>query len=302
MKILQKVKHKGQWHQELFRYAMLLPFLIVFCISIVVPIIVVFLLSFTEYNMFQSPIFVGISNYTNIFINDSVFMKALTNTIYFALITGPLSFVICFLIAWIINDFRPKVRALLTLVFYIPSISGTMYVIFSLIFSADYYGIANSVLISLGLIKDPLSWFQDPEMCLNLLIIVQLWLSLGIGFLSFIAGLQNVDKELYEAAAIDGIKTRWHELWYITLPSMKSMLIFAGLTQISAAFASGDIGMTLAGFPSIQYSAHTLTVHAYDYGMVRYEMGYASAVSVILFVLVLFSYKIFHLFIKRIGE
>jgi len=288
--------------KDVVSYLMLSPFLLFYVMSILIPLVVVFLMSFTEYNMFQSPIFVGVSNYTNIFINDSIFITALTNTIYFAVITGPVSFVICFFIAWIINEFTPKLRAFITLIFYIPSISGTAYIIWMLIFNPDYYGIANSVLIRLQIIKDPLVWFQDPSMSLNLLILVQLWLSLGIGFLSFIAGLQNVDSELYESGAIDGIKNRWQELWYITLPAMKNMLIFAGLIQITAAFSVGDISMTLTGFPSIQYSAHTLSIHAYDYGLIRYEMGYASAVSVILFVMILFSYKLFNLLIRKMGE
>lgn len=288
--------------KDVVSYIMLSPFLLFYIISILIPLVVVFLMSFTEFDMFRSPVFVGLSNYTNIFINDSIFIKALTNTVYFAVITGPVSFVICFFIAWIINEFRPKLRAFITLIFYIPSISGTAYIIWMLIFNPDYYGIANSVLIRLQIIKDPLVWFQDPSMSLNLLIIVQLWLSLGIGFLSFIAGLQNIDSELYESGAIDGIKNRWQELWFITLPTMKNMLVFAGLIQITAAFSVGDISMTLTGFPSIQYSAHTLSIHAYDYGMIRYEMGYASAVSVILFIMILFSYKLFNLFVRKMGE
>ena len=283
-------------------YLMLAPFLVFYALTVLIPIALVVVLSFTDYNMFQAPGFTGLSNYLNLFVSDTVFLKALTNTVYFALITGPVSFFLCFIIAWIINDFPPKVRAVVTLVFYAPSISGTAYTIWQFIFSPDSYGIANGLLMRLNLIREPLVWFQDPGMSLNLLILVQLWLSLGVGFLAFIAGLQNVDAELYEAGAMDGIRSRWQELWYITLPCMKPMLLFGGINQITTAFAVSDISMVLAGFPSIQYASHTLSLHAYDYGMVRYEMGYAAAISVVLFVLILFTYTLFTLILSKTGQ
>ena len=283
-------------------YLMLAPFLVFYALTVLIPIALVVVLSFTDYNMFQAPGFTGLSNYLNLFVSDTVFLKALTNTVYFALITGPVSFFLCFIIAWIINDFPPKVRAVVTLVFYAPSISGTAYTIWQFIFSPDSYGIANGLLMRLNLIREPLVWFQDPGKSLNLLILVQLWLSLGVGFLAFIAGLQNVDAELYEAGAIDGIRSRWQELWYITLPCMKPMLLFGGINQITTAFAVSDISMVLAGFHSIQYASHTLSLHAYDYGMVRYEMGYAAAISVVLFVLILFTYKLFTLILSKTGQ
>jgi len=283
-------------------YMMLLPWLLCYALVVLIPILVVVIISFTDFNVFQFPFFVGLDNYFNLMVNDTVFIKALSNTVVFALVTGPVSFFLCFLVAWLINDFRPLLRALITLVFYAPSISGTAYVIWQFIFSPDQYGIANAFLQRLNLINEPLLWFQDPAMSLGLVMLVQLWLSLGVGFLAFIAGLQNINGELYEAAAIDGIRNRWEELWYVTLPCMKPMLLFGGINQIAVAFSVSDISMVLTGFPSIQYSAHTLAIHAYDYGIIRYEMGYSAAISVIQFVLILFTYKIFTLILSRTGE
>ncbi len=283
-------------------WAMLLPWLCFYAVTILVPILVVAVLSFTDFDMFRLPGFVGLNNYLNIFVNDPIFLKSLVNTLVFAVITGPVGFLLSFVVAWLINDFKPFVRSLITLVFYAPSISGTVYVIWQFIFSPDQYGIGNSLLTRLGLIDEPLVWFQDPKLSLGLLIIVQLWLSLGVGFLAFVAGLQNINPELYEAGAIDGVHNRFEELWYITLPTMKPMLLFGGISQITTAFAVGDISMTLAGFPSIQYSAHTLAVHSYDYGMIRYEMGYAAAISVVQFLLILFAYKFFTLILSKTGE
>lgn len=291
-----------RWKDDVVSYGMMAPFLVFYLITVVTPIAVAILLSFTSYDMFSPSTFAGLSNFTYLFLSDKIFIKALVNTLTFAVITGPVSFFLCFLLAWIINDLPPKLRAAVTLVFYAPSISANAYVIWQYIFSADSYGLANGLLMQLGILDEPSLWFQDPEISLILLIFVQLWLSLGVGFLAFIAGLQNVDRQLYEAAAIDGIRSRWHELWYITLPTMKPMLIFGGLNQIVTAFSVGDISMTLCGFPSIQYSAHTVSLHAYDYGILRYEIGYSAAVSLLLFAIILFTYKLFVFAVSRIGR
>ncbi len=290
------------WKDDVVSYGMMAPFLLFYLITVVAPITVAILLSFTTYDMFSPPTFAGLSNFTYLFLSDKIFIKALVNTLTFAVITGPVSFFLCFILAWIINDLPPKLRAAVTLVFYAPSISANAYVIWQYIFSADSYGLANGILMQLGILDEPSLWFQDPKISLILLIFVQLWLSLGVGFLAFIAGLQNVDRQLYEAAAIDGIRSRWHELWYITLPAMKPMLIFGGLNQIVAAFSVGDISMTLCGFPSIQYAAHTVSLHAYDYGILRYEIGYSAAVSLLLFAIILFTYKLFVFAVSRIGR
>ena len=287
---------------DLVSYGMMSPFLLMYLLVVIAPIAAAILFSFTSYDMFSPPEFVGLSNFVYLFVSDSVFIKSLANTLQFAVVTGPLSFILCFILAWIINDLPPKLRAVITLVFYAPSISANAYVVWQYIFSPDSYGFANSWLMSMGLMDEPCLWFQEPTISLFLLMAVQLWLSLGVGFLSFIAGLQNVDRQLYEAAAIDGIHNRWEELWYVTLPSMKPMLIFGGLNQIVTAFTVGDISMTLCGFPSVQYSAHTVSLHAYDYGILRYEIGYSAAISLVLFIIVLFTYKLFTFAVSRIGR
>ena len=194
----------------------------------------------------------------------------------------------CFLFAWLINMFSPTLRALLTFVFYAPSITGNAYIIWTYIFSGDMYGMANGILMRFGVIDDPIQWFTDPKYNMTLIIIVQLWLSLGSGFLAFIAGLQGVERSLYEAGAIDGIKNRVQELLYITLPSMGPQLQFAAVIQIAGSFAAGKICSDLAGFPSTDYSAHTIVTHIMDYGNLRYELGYACALGTVLSIVMLF--------------
>ncbi len=283
-------------------WLMMSPYLLCYVLMILIPIIVSIALSFTYFNMFSSPHFVGIDNYVRMFLEDDVFITALSNTLLAALIIGPVGYLMCFLLAWMINDISPKLRALMTLIFYAPSISGSAYVVWTFIFSADSYGLANSFLMKLGLIDTPLLFFSDSSMALGLVIAVQLWLSLGVGFLAFIAGLQNVDRTLYEAGAVDGIRDRWQELWYITLPQMKPMLLFGAVTQIASAFSVGPISQALCGLPSVDYSAHTLLLHASDYGTLRYQMGYAGAICVVMFLLVLLTYKLAGFALSRVGR
>lgn len=272
-------------------YIMLAPYTILFTVFIIIPVFSSVLLSFTSFNMLQVPKFIGFQNYIRMFLDDDIFIVAIRNTLVFAVITGPLGYILSFIFAWFINEFRPKVRAVLTLVFYAPSLAGNVYFIWMYIFSSDSYGFINGKLMSLGLLRDAIKWLTDPKYNVTVCIIVMLWLSMGAGFLAFVAGFQNINKDYYEAAAIDGIKNRWQELWYITLPQMKPQLLFGAVMSISGAFAVGYQNMALTGFPSTDYSTHTILLHMVDYGSIRFEMGYASAIAVVLFTLMQLSWK-----------
>lgn len=264
---------------------MILPFLVLFSVFTVLPVITSMVLSFFDYDVMVGAKWAGIDNYIYMFFEDDVFKTALKNTLIFAVITGPISFFLAFLLAWFINEFNSVTRSILSFLFYSPALMGNAYFIWQVLFSGDSYGYINSFLISLGLITEPVQWLKSPEYIVPIIIIVQLWMGMGISFLSNIAGLQNVDTELYEAGAIDGIKNRWHELWYITLPYMKNILLFSAVMQIASSFSVGQICMTLAGFPSVNYSAETLLTHLIDVGTMRYEMGVACAMSFFLFLL-----------------
>ena len=271
-------------------YLLMAPFLLVFTVFIIIPIVVSIVLSLTDFNMLQSPSFVGLDNYIRMFLDDDVFIVAVRNTLIFAVLTGPVSYLLCFFLAWMINDLPPKFRWILTLLFYAPALASNIFYIWTYIFSGDMYGLVNSALIQLGVIMEPVQWLTDSRYVMFVIILVQLWMSLGTGFLAFIAGLQSVDTSLFEAGAIDGIRNRWQQLWYITLPVMKPMLMFGAVMQISASFSVSTVPMTLAGFPSTDNAAATVVSHMIDHGILRYEMGYASAIAVLLFiVMVLFK-------------
>lgn len=280
---------------------MIAPYFILFFFFTVLPVMTSIVLSFTQFNVLEPPIFTGWTNYTRLFLDDDIFKIAIKNTLVFAVITGPISYFMCLLFAWIINEFRPKVRAFLTLVFYAPSISGNAYLIWNLILRGDRYGLLNGWLLDLNFINAPIVWMRTEKYVMLFLIIVQLWLSLGTGFLTFIAGLQTIDKSLYEAAAVDGIKNRWQELWYVTLPSMRPQLLFGAVMQITQSFAIADVSINLAGNPSTNYAGATIVTHLLDTGSIRYEMGYASAIAVILFLLMVGTNKLAQKVLRKVG-
>jgi multiple sugar transport system permease protein len=261
----------------------LAPFLILFTLFTVLPILSSVGLSFTRFNMFEPPEFAGLQNYIRMFFDDDVFIIALRNTMVFALITGPAGYVMSFMFAWFINEFRRGIRAVMTVIFYGPSLAGNVYFMWLFIFSGDSVGLLNSTLMRMGFLQAPVQWLTDPKLLMGVVIAVILWLSMGAGFLAFVAGLQNLDRQLFEAAAIDGVTNRFQELWYITLPQMKPQLLFGAVMTIAQSFAVGYEAMSLTGFPSTDYRAHTLVLHIMDFGAIRFEMGYASAVAVALF-------------------
>ena len=283
-------------------YFMLAPFFLLFIIFTVLPVFLSMLLSLTDFNMLQMPHWKGFSNFTRLFLEDDIFLLACQNTLIFAAITGPVSYLLSLLIAWFINELPPKVRAVVTLVFYAPSISGQVYLIWKTLFSSDSYGWVNATLIDLGIMSEPILWFENADYVMPLCIVVALWTSLGTAFLSFIAGFQTIDRSMYEAAAVDGIKNRWQELWYITLPTMRPQLMFGAVLAITNSFGFGAVVDALCGFPSVDYAAHTIMHHLNDYGGARYEIGYASAIAVVLFVIMFASNIIIKKALSKVGE
>ena len=268
-------------------YVMVAPYMILFTIFTVLPVLLSVVLSFTDFNMLQFPGFVFLENYITLFFDDDIFLTACKNTFIFACIVGPASYLMSFLVAWFINELPPRIRAVVTLVFYAPSISGNVYLIWGTLFSGDSYGWVNAMLLEYNIIEEEINFFQREEYAMALCIVVALWTSLGTSFLSFIAGLQGVDRSLYEAGAVDGIKNRWSELYYITLPSMKPQLMFGAVMAITGSFGFGGVVDALCGFPSVNYSCHTIMHHLNDYGGMRYETGYASAIAVVLFAIMI---------------
>lgn len=292
-------KHGRLTHQQKVGYVMLAPFAICFVLFTVVPVLVALFLSFTQYNMMQSPNFVWLNNYKLLLLGDRTFLTALKNTLLFAVIVGPCGYILSFFAAWVLNQF--KLRNLFSLFLYIPSVTSSVAIsaVWKYIFSGDRYGFINNLLIDWGFLDEPILWISDPQYIMKVVVIISLWMSMGNGFLVFLAGLQNCDKSLYEAGLIDGIGSRWQELKYLTLPQMKPQLLYGAITTITAAFGVFDVPVSIAGLPSPNYSAHTIVAHLYDYAFQRFQMGYASAVATILFVM---TYFIGRIVMKALSE
>ena len=282
-------------------YLFIAPFILLFFKFSIIPVVASIVLSLTNYNVLEFPTFIGLKNYYKLFLEDPIFVLALKNTVLISVITGPVSFFLSLMIAWLVNEFNPRLRTFLTLLFYAPSISGGVYLIWQLILSGDSYGLLNGVLMDMNIIYRPILWTTDIKYMFGSAIAMILWMSLGTSFLSFIAGYQNVDRNLYEAGAVDGLNNRWQELWYITLPTMKPQLMFGAVMSITGSFGIGDVLSGLFGFPSTDYTLHTLVHHLQDYGNIRFEMGYASAIATVLFIIMIGSNRIVQKLLEKLG-
>lgn len=276
---------KGQRREYRQGVLFVLPFMLLFLVFVLLPVVISVVLSFTSYNIIQPPSFAGLDNYKQLFLDDDVFQICVRNTLLFAFIAGPVGLAASFILAWVINQM--KLRSLFAIAFYAPSITSgiAMSTVWLYIFSPNRYGLVNNLLIQLGFINTPILWNQDARYLLGVIILIQIWMSMGNGFLVFLAGLQNVNAEYYEAAAVDGVSGRLQQLVYITLPQMKPQLLFGCINAITASFAVFDISAGFAGVPSPNYAADTIVSHLYDFAFIRFEMGYASAIAVVLFVL-----------------
>lgn len=289
--------------KEQIPYAVLLaPFFILFFLFIFLPVICSIVLSFFSFDMVSAPSFAGADNYIRMFLDDDVFLTTLKNTLLLAVLTGPAGFLLSFILAWFINEFSPRVRTVLSFMFYCPALVGNALYIWQVAFSNDSYGYANSLLLSAGLIIEPINWLKNPTYIIPIIVIVQLWMSMGVSFLANISGLQNINTEMYEAGAIDGIRNRWQELWYITLPAMENMLLFSAVMQIASAFSIGSVCTTLVGYPSVNYTADTIVSYLTDVGTTKYEMGYACAISVILFLMMALTRALIGKLLRRVGR
>ena len=305
--VARKDMSKVQWvlkemKRNSIAYVMCAPFFLIFFTFTILPVILSLYYSFTIFNLIEDEMWVWFDNYIRLFLDDDIFLIAVQNTLIFAVIIGPVSYMLSLFVAWFINELSPKIRAVVTLIFYAPSISGGATTIWVVFFSGDSYGYANSILMRMGLIETPIQFFQNATYVMPLCIVVALWSSLGTSFLSFIGGLQTIDKAQFEAAAVDGIKNRWQELWYVTLPNMKPQLLFGAILAITSAFGFGAIVDGLAGNPSVDYCAWTIVHHLGDYGGARYEIGYSSAIATILFAMMIGSNMLVKKILAKVGQ
>lgn len=282
-------------------YLFISPYVILFTLLILLPVIVAIILSFTYFNTVQFPEFVGFQNYIDLVMGDTVFLQnALVNTLLYGVIVGPIGYMLAFFLAWMISQVTRRMRTIYTVIIYSPSITGPimMGTVWRVLFSGDELGYLNYYLLEWNIIKEPIQFLQEPTILFVVMIFIGIWSSMGVGFLAMLGGLLNIDRTLYEAGAIDGIRNRWQEVFYITIPSMKPQMLFGAVMAIVGTFNTAGLAAELSGgSPPPQYSGWLVVDHAQDFGFVRYELGYASAVTVVLLIIVVLfnkiSYKLF---------
>ncbi|MBS5949250.1 MAG: sugar ABC transporter permease [Clostridium sp.] len=289
-KLIAKINKNEKVREEISSYLFLSPYLILFFLFIVLPVVMAVILSLTDFNAVEFPSFIGLKNYITLLTQDSVFMQyVLPNTIKFALIAGPVGYFLSFILAWMLAQIPKKPRTVLALILYSPSMTAgvAMTVVWTILFSGDQTGYLNSLLINLGIISDPIQWLQSPQYLMPIMMIVTLWSSMGVGFLAMLAGVLNINSEIYEAGYIDGISNRFQEIIHITIPSMKPQMLFGAVMSVVGTFQAGAIGVQLSGTnPTPQYAGQLIVNHIEDFGFIRYEMGYAAAISVVLLLLI----------------
>jgi multiple sugar transport system permease protein len=297
---LQVARRENRFKKWLDRegsaYAFLSMYGLLFFVFIVVPVMVAILLSFSFFDTIQPPTFTGLKNYIALLTQDDIFMRyVLPNTIKFAVLVGPGGYVLAFMLAWILAQLPKGPRTVFALILYSPSMTTgiAMAAVWKTLFSGDQNGYLNSFLLQLNVIQEPIQWLQSPEYLMTIMIVVTLWSSMGVGFLAMLAGILEINPELYEVGSLDGISNRFQEIIYITIPSMRPQMLFGAVMAIVATFQAGAIGVTLSGGnPTPQYAGQLIVNHIEDYGFLRYEMGYAAAVSVVLLLMVLFFARV----------
>ena len=292
-------KRKSSLSNSLPFYIMVMPFIVIFTLFTVIPAFGGLLASFTDFNGMSWPSFKGIDNYIRLIFKDQTFIIVLKNTLMQAMIVGPIGYILSFVVAWLINEVDKKLRLLIIFLFYSPTFSGTLYVIWRYIFANDSNGLINATLGKIGI--EPISWLSDSHYSMTVVIIVSIWNSFGAGFLSFIAGLRGLDRAYYEAAAIDGLHNRWQELYYVTLPQMGPQLLFGAVQAIGGAFAVGAVNTALAGYPSTNNATDTILQYMSEFGGTRFEYGYASAMSVFLMGAMLIVWQLVNKVLRNFG-
>ncbi|MRS03021.1 sugar ABC transporter permease [bacterium] len=293
--LTDQVRPKNRWKawydREGGAYSFISAYGLMFIVFIIVPVLIAFLLSFTFFDSIQFPTFTGLKNYVVLLTQDDIFMKyVLPNTIQFAVIVGPGGYLLSFILAWMLAQLTKGPRTLFALILYSPSMTSgvAMLVVWQAFFSGDQNGYLNSFLSGLSVIQEPIQWLQSPQYLMTIMIIVTMWSSMGVGFLAMLAGILEVNPEMYEAGALDGISNRFQEIIHITIPSMRPQMLFGAVMAIVGTFQAGAIGVTLSGAnPTPQYAGQLIVNHIEDFGLLRYEMGYAAAVSVVLLLMVL---------------
>lgn len=265
-------------------YLFLTPALLVIAVFLLYPIGAVVYYSFTDYNIITPPEWVGLRNYQQL-MQDSLFWKALRNSFIYLLVTPTLIF-LSVVLAIIVNRKLPGINAFRTL-FFIPVISGSIAVGIAWRMMLDTNGIINSILISMGVFKEPVQWLAEQAYTLPIAMMLTTWLGLGYYMMIFLAGLQNIPEELYDAAVIDGCNA-WQKHWHVSLPGLRPQITFvAVISSLAALQVFNEIFTLTGGLGGVNFSGLTMVFYLWRQAFRLNHAGMASAIAMVLLVITL---------------
>jgi len=265
-------------------YLFLTPALLVIAVFLLYPIGAVVYYSFTDYNIVTPPVWVGLRNYQQL-MHDSLFWKALTNSFIYLLVTPTLIF-LSIILAIVVNRKLPGISAFRTL-FFIPVISGSIAVGIAWRLMLDTNGIINSILISLGVFKEPVQWLAEQSYTLPIAMSLTTWLGLGYYMMIFLAGLQNIPEELYDAAVIDGCNT-WQKHLHVSIPGLRPQITFVAIiSSLAALQVFNEIYTLTGGLGGVNFSGLTMVFYLWRQAFRLNHAGVASAIAMVLLVITL---------------
>jgi putative chitobiose transport system permease protein len=265
-------------------YLFLLPALALIAVFVVYPIGAVVYYSFTDYDIVRPAEWVGLANYRQL-IGDPTFWKALTNSAIY-LVATPILIVLSIGLAIVVN--RPlRGIHIFRALYYVPAVSGTIAIGISWRALFDRNGIVNSGLISLGIIHEPIAWLTEPDAILLIAIMLTVWAGVGYYAVIFLAGLQNIPEELYDAAKIDGCNGFQQHL-HVSLPGLRPQIVFVAVISSLAALKVFDEIYTLTNRTGgILDSGVTIVFYLWKQAFTLSHAGYASAIAIVLLVVTL---------------
>jgi putative chitobiose transport system permease protein len=277
-------------------YLFLAPALVIISVFILYPTAAVVYYSFTEYNIVRPPEWVGLQNYERLW-RDPIFWKALSNSFLYLIVT-PTLIVLSIALAIVVNRPLPGVNVFRAL-YYIPVISGTIAVGIAWRWLFDTNGgLINGILVSLGILEQPVQWLAEPAFTLPIAMLLTIWIGLGYYMMVFLAGLQNIPEDLYDAAVIDGCNG-FQKHWYVTLPGLRPQIVFvAVISSLAAIEVFNEIFVITGGLGGILNSGVTMVFYLWRQAFRLQNAGYASAIAMVLLLITL----VFSIFNIRLLE
>lgn len=270
-------------HQQKFApYLFIAPFFVLFAIFMVYPLISSLIMGFYEMRGFKSRIFVGFENFTDLF-QDPIFWKSLLNTTYFALGTLLIQLPIALFLAILLNAKFVKGKNFLRLAFFTPILVAGVFVaiIFNLIYD-QRAGLINNEFLLFG---KEIGWLSNPSYVMLAVILTGVWQWAGFNMIFFLAGLQGIRQELYEAAAVDGANW-WQSFIHITLPSLRPVIAFVVVVSMIGSFQLFDLPYILTNGGEPADAGTTIVMYLYKNGFQFMRLGYAATIGWVLFIII----------------